>query len=268
MANFWMHNGFLQVESEKMSKSLGNFVTIRELLGKWPGDVLRLQMLMAHYRSPIDWTEERTLQANTELEDWSHVLQSCYSWPDSVFPQPKSLARVLADDLDTPNALTMLREQYARAKKGTQAGVLEFAASCRLMGFRNLDKPGLFEHGTSGIGEGSGPLLFQNAERVQALRAAYANTAAPEVFSSIKSEIEQTGVKVEVNSKYKIELVLGDRGGIIAKVADLIKLRAAARARKDFKESDRIREQLSAMGVTLRDFKDPVTGEMKTEIVQ
>ncbi|MGH6717339.1 MAG: cysteine--tRNA ligase, partial [Bradyrhizobium sp.] len=56
MANFWMHNGFLQVEGEKMSKSLGNFVTIRELLADWPGEVLRLNMLKTHYRSPIDWT--------------------------------------------------------------------------------------------------------------------------------------------------------------------------------------------------------------------
>ena len=65
MANFWMHNGFLQVESEKMSKSLGNFFTIRDLLEKWPGDVLRLQMLMTHYRQPIDWTENNTLRANS-----------------------------------------------------------------------------------------------------------------------------------------------------------------------------------------------------------
>jgi cysteinyl-tRNA synthetase len=263
MANVWMHNGFLQVEGDKMSKSEGNFVTIRELLGKWPGDVLRLQMLMAHYRSPIDWTEMRTLQANTELEDWSHILQSYYSWPDSVLPSPTSLTRVLADDLDTPNALTTLRELYSRAKKGGQGDILEFAASCRLLGFRNLDKPGLFEQGTSGIGEGSGRLLFQNAARVQALRAAYANTAAPAVISSIKSEIEQTGAKVEVNNKYKIELVLGDRGSIEAKVSDLINLRTAARARKDFKESDRIRDELAAMGVVLKDGKDangkPVT---------
>ena len=264
MANVWMHNGFLQVESEKMSKSLGNFVTIRDLLGKWPGDVLRLQMLMAHYRSPIDWTEARTLQANTELEDWSHVLQSYYSWPDSVLPPPTSLAGVLADDLDTPNALTMLRELYSRAKKGAQGDILEFAASCRLLGFRHMDKPGLFEHGTSGIGEGSGRLLFQNAGRVQALRAAYANTAAPTVISSIKSEIEQTGVKVEVNNKYKIELILGDRGGIEAKVGDLINLRTAARARKDFKESDRIRDELLKMGVELEDHKDrPTTWRLK-----
>ena len=56
MANVWMHNGFLQVESEKMSKSLGNFITIREMLADWPGEVLRLNMLKTHYRSPIDWT--------------------------------------------------------------------------------------------------------------------------------------------------------------------------------------------------------------------
>src|ERR1700712_4735127 len=56
MANYWMHNGFLQVEGEKMSKSLGNFVTMRELLADWPGEVLRLNMLRTHYRQPIDWT--------------------------------------------------------------------------------------------------------------------------------------------------------------------------------------------------------------------
>jgi cysteinyl-tRNA synthetase len=169
----------------------------------------------------------------------------------------------LADDLDTPNALTVLRELYSRAKRGAQKDIFEFAASCRLLGFRHLDKPGLFEQGTSGIGEGSARLLFSNAARVQALRAAYANTAAPSVISSIKSEIERTGVKVEVDNKYNIELVLGDRGGIEAKVDDLINLRTAARARKDFKESDRIRDELVAMGVVLKDGKDadgnPVT---------
>jgi cysteinyl-tRNA synthetase len=158
----------------------------------------------------------------------------------------------------------MLRELYSRAKKGAQGDILKFAASCRVLGFRHLDKPGLFEQGTSGIGEGSGRLLFQNAGRVQALRAAYANTAAPTVISSIKSEIEQTGVKVEVNNKYKIELILGDRGGIEAKVGDLINLRTAARARKDFKESDRIRDELLKMGVELEDHKDrPTTWRLK-----
>ncbi len=70
MANYWMHNGFLQVESEKMSKSLGNFVTIHELLADWPGEVLRLNMLKTHYRSPIDWTMKSLEESARTLNDW------------------------------------------------------------------------------------------------------------------------------------------------------------------------------------------------------
>ena len=63
MANYWMHNGFLQVEGEKMSKSLGNFVTMNELLKDWPGEVVRLNMLKSHYRQPIDFTDEALASA-------------------------------------------------------------------------------------------------------------------------------------------------------------------------------------------------------------
>ena len=67
MANFWMHNGFLQVEGEKMSKSLGNFFTIREVLADWQGDVIRLAMLSTHYRQPIDWTVKGLEEAEKAL---------------------------------------------------------------------------------------------------------------------------------------------------------------------------------------------------------
>ena len=70
---YWMHNGFLQVEGEKMSKSLGNFVTIRELLADWPGEVLRLNMLKTHYRSPIDWTLKGLEESAKTLDDWYRV---------------------------------------------------------------------------------------------------------------------------------------------------------------------------------------------------
>src|SRR5882672_10145715 len=70
MANYWMHNGFLQVEGEKMSKSLGNFFTIRELLANWHGQILRFNMLRTHYRQPIDWTESGLEQSWATLEDW------------------------------------------------------------------------------------------------------------------------------------------------------------------------------------------------------
>lgn len=267
MANFWMHNGFVEVEGRKMSKSDGNFVTIRDLLEKWPGDVLRLQMLMTHYRSPSDWTEARAFQANAELEDWAYLLQSRYTWSDAVFPEPTAIAEILADDLDTSNALTFLRELYGRAKRGTGDQILEFAASCRFMGFRNLAKPGYFSQINTGIGAGSGEAVSKNASRIQALRAAYANTAPPQVIKSIRSEIENSSVRVDVNDKGKIVLIFGNRQDIDTRVKELIELRNEARARKDFRESDRLRSELAGMGITLRDFKDPHTGEPKSEIV-
>ena len=70
---FWMHNGFLQVEDDKMSKSLGNFVTIRDLLADWPGEVLRLNMLKTHYRSPIEWTLKGLEESTRTLDDWYAV---------------------------------------------------------------------------------------------------------------------------------------------------------------------------------------------------
>ena len=93
MANVWMHNGFLQVEGEKMSKSLGNFVTIHELLhtpefgGRtWPGEVLRLAMLRTHYRQPIDWTVKALEEAEATLDRWyrgNRATSSRTDEPDS-----------------------------------------------------------------------------------------------------------------------------------------------------------------------------------------
>src|SRR5690606_4019679 len=81
MANFWMHNGFLQVEGQKMSKSLGNFVTIHDLLEtkrfggrKWPGEVLRLAMLMTHYREPIDFSLARLEEAERLINNWRREI--------------------------------------------------------------------------------------------------------------------------------------------------------------------------------------------------
>src|ERR1044071_7080918 len=70
MANYWMHNGFLQVEGEKMAKSAGNFITIREALADWPGVVLRFQMLRTHYRQPIDWTMKGLEESTKVLDTW------------------------------------------------------------------------------------------------------------------------------------------------------------------------------------------------------
>src|SRR6201996_6456645 len=102
MANYWMHNGFLQVEGEKMSKSLGNFFTIREVLQQYPGDVLRLLMIATHYRQPIDWTREGLEKARKELLDWAELVLD-FLGPeedlDRIEGSPdKKLIEALSDD--------------------------------------------------------------------------------------------------------------------------------------------------------------------------
>ena len=106
MANYWMHNGFLQVEGEKMSKSLGNFVTIRELLADWPGEVLRLTMLRTHYRQPIDWTTRGMQESQRILDEWHQAVGDTAAVRE-VMPDDDVIGS-LCDDLNTPNVLTRL----------------------------------------------------------------------------------------------------------------------------------------------------------------
>ena len=182
MANFWVHNGFLQVEGEKMSKSLGNFFTIRELLEKWPGDVLRLQMLLTHYRQPLDWTRYQADVASNELEEWGMVLQGRYHLPNDK--KPNAIVEALSDDLNTPNAIVALRDLFLRAKKGKLNEDLEFTAACKFLGFRNLDRPGLFRVGVAALNVGQ-QNLFKYSEAVEKLRAAIANNAVEAMKTSI-----------------------------------------------------------------------------------
>jgi cysteinyl-tRNA synthetase len=110
MANVWMHNGFLQLEGEKMSKSLGNFVTINDLLRteafggrSWSGEALRLAMLRTHYRQPIDWTAKALEEAEGTLDRWYDAIGEVE--PGEVAP---SVEEALSDDLNTPAALAEL----------------------------------------------------------------------------------------------------------------------------------------------------------------
>ena len=117
LARIWMHNGFLNVEGDKMSKSLGNFVSIHALLADWPGDVLRLNMLRAHYRQPLDWT----LQGMKE--SWA-LLQRWYAGSEGANADHagKGVMEALLDDLNTPQAIAELH----RAEADELAGGLAF----------------------------------------------------------------------------------------------------------------------------------------------
>ena len=135
MANIWMHNGFLQVEGQKMSKSLGNFFTIHELMHtekfggrKWPGEVLRLAMLMTHYREPIDFSVRK-------LEEAENMLAK---WPDERGGEavPGDVLAALSDDLNTVEAVKVVH-----GLAGNPAARDAFAAAADLLGIAPLPKP-------------------------------------------------------------------------------------------------------------------------------
>jgi cysteinyl-tRNA synthetase len=197
MANYWMHNGFLQVEGDKMSKSLGNFVTIRELLNDWPGEVLRFQMLMTHYRSPIDWTRHATEQASVALDGFLHITRSVESGNLS----PDVLA-ALGDDLNTSQAIALMHSLAAKGRQGDYQAACDLKATCEFLGF-SLKEVGL-----------------------------------QDVLRRQRAELDSNRVNALISS------------------------RTAARARKDFKESDRIRDELAAMGVVIKDSKEGTTWEI------
>ena len=116
-ARYWMHNGFLMVEGEKMSKSLGNFFTVRDLLADWPGEVLRYTMLSTHYRQPIDWTRSGMQQARESLDRLYRTLKAFEDIETDEADIPESVLGPLLDDLNTPLALAALHELATKANK-------------------------------------------------------------------------------------------------------------------------------------------------------
>lgn len=195
MANVWMHNGFVQVEGRKMSKSDGNFVTIYDLLHnesfggrKWPGEVLRLAMLMTHYREPIDFSVKRLEEAERLLAKWPAAEASEAELDQTVLD-------ALGDDLNTVAAVQALHA-LAQAANADAEKLPTFAATAALLGV--LPK---------------------------------------------KTEVDEA---------------------IAAAVDSLVEMRLEMLKAKNFAEADRIRDELSAKGIQLKDGKDKETGERVT----
>jgi cysteinyl-tRNA synthetase len=111
-ARYWLHNGMLTVGGAKMAKSEGNFVTVRDALAQAPGEVVRLALLMTHYRDPLDWTEDRLREARQTLDRWYRAL----ALPSSGggYSNINPIVNVLYEDLNTPFALSFIHE-YADA---------------------------------------------------------------------------------------------------------------------------------------------------------
>ena len=149
LARVWMHNGFLNVEGEKMSKSLGNFVTIRELLRLWPGDAIRLNMLRTNYNQPIDWTEDGLTRAMDDLRRWAELVAlNLEGGEDRDLTLVKSevdaeVVSLLSDNLNTHSALARM-EVLFRTAQSNYANLEKFVRTGMFLGFRHLNKPGFF----------------------------------------------------------------------------------------------------------------------------
>ena len=183
MAKYWMHNGFLNISGEKMSKSLGNFLTVHELLDQYPGEAIRLLLLSAHYRQPLDFTHEGLTQAKATLDRWYGVLRG------------------------------------------------RDAARCRRTGLRRGGAVGRSEHAAGHRGGASA----QGGARIARRRQCVGPVAA-----GCRSLVPLASGQCRAGP--------GD-----AEIEAAIAARQAARKAKDFKESDRIRDELKARGVILED---------------
>ena len=118
-AKYWMHNGFLMVDGEKMSKSLGNFFTVHELLEEAPGEALRLSLLASHYRQPCDFTKEGLQQAKATLDKWYRALNVVKDIEAAKSDVPAIVEDALCDDLNTPLAIAGIHQLVGELNRAT-----------------------------------------------------------------------------------------------------------------------------------------------------
>ena len=133
-ANYWVHNGFVTINKEKMSKSLGNIVTIANAVKKYSGQVVRLALLSAHYSQPLDWNEELLENQKAIIEKWYKLYENT---------EPKNILDIsdaLLDDLNTPGFIAKVHELYNSAVKGDKKSKILFNNACKLLGLFNINK--------------------------------------------------------------------------------------------------------------------------------
>ncbi len=151
-AKYWMHNGYLMAEGEKMSKSLGNFYTVHDLLDEFPGEAIRLALLKTHYRQPLDFTKEGLAEAKRELDGFYGALRGAGGGSETEIAPP-SVIEALSDDLNTPLALAHLHELAGDLNKAdgddkAEASNRLFAAG-ELLGLLQQDPEDWFKGGAS-----------------------------------------------------------------------------------------------------------------------
>ena len=133
-ANYWIHNGFVTISKEKMSKSLGNIVTISNAVKKYSGQVVRLALLSAHYSQPLDWNNKLLESQRATIDKWYNLYDK------SDEEMHLDVAESLLDDLNTPGFIAKIHELYNSASKGDDKSKKIFNSACKLLGLFDIDK--------------------------------------------------------------------------------------------------------------------------------
>ena len=233
-ARCWIHNGFVNIKSEKMSKSLGNVLNIRDILKTVHPEALRLFLLSSHYRSPLDYNEtsiressvslERLYAAMGALDELTRQGGTATELPPELSSIKEKFSEVMDDDFNTPKALAVLFEA-ARALNKIAADARNSPAS--------VPTPELLESVRTSIKESAADILGLLTEN-------------PAEFQESLRQSRAT-----------------DRGLSEAEIEDQISQRTEARKRKDFAEADRIRDELAEKGIVLEDGPQGTTWRVK-----
>ena len=208
-ANVWLHNEMLQVEGKKMSKSLGNFFTVRDLLDQGiPGEVVRLVMLGTHYGKPMDWTEKKRSEAEATLRNWYNRIKEANlnlterGLRETIFWKPDSeVLDCVADDLNTAGAITRLHSLYKLSASGRGKDLAVFFASLEFLGFLPSN-----EQVAQMLQENSLEDLRRLEAELAALRTAAMETKDFSAVDAMKNALMEAGVEVRM-SKAGVELL-------------------------------------------------------------
>ncbi|MCR9070635.1 MAG: cysteine--tRNA ligase [Alphaproteobacteria bacterium] len=209
MANYWMHNGFLTAEGEKMSKSLGNFYTVHELLEEWPGEAIRLLLLSAHYRQPLDFSKAGLREAKTQLDRLYRALENSADIPteqpglmlknqndaavDIDHPREQYILEALCDDLNTPLAISRLHKLATSLNSDDRANPAikrTFLQGAELLGILSTTPSEWFQGEVSGIS----PI------EIERLIAARSNARKAKDFAEadrIRDDLKARGIELE-----------------------------------------------------------------------
>ncbi len=191
-ANYWVHNGFVTVEGSKMAKSDGNFVTVNELKEKYQGEVIRLTMILTHYRQPLNWTNDNLQESKKTLDKWYQYFSEVDFKPDLSVMIDENVMNALNDDMNTPQAIAELHKLFKNCKSNDQDSLNRFLISSQFLGLMNDDPSQWLSWGKDDTSVDQSKIESLIAQR----NTARANKDFAEA-DRIRDELENLGIALE-----------------------------------------------------------------------